>query len=154
MQKFINLAINQAKNSDAAHKHGSVLMCKNQMFTGYNHFSGCSTSPNMTIHAEEHAITNFLNWCKLRRYSDAYIRRKLKKSTLFTIRVKDDCIKYSPPCGTCVRLIEKYEIKHIIYSDQDVAKQTTHIVVKKARDLPKTQPSSGYRCLERLRALN
>ena len=150
MQSFIKLATNSAMNSDAAHKHGSVLICKNQTFTGYNHFSGNSHS-GITVHAEEHAILNFITWCKVRRYSDSYIRRKLKKSVLFTIRVKDDCIKHSSPCSTCVKMIQKYEIKHVIYSDQDEKKQTTIIITKKTRDLPCAEPSSGYRCLERMR---
>jgi len=150
MQTFISLAMDQAKHSNTMHKHGSVLMCKNQTFTGYNHFSGNSHS-GITIHAEEHAITNFITWCKIRQYSDSYIRRKLKRSVLLTIRVKDDCIKHSSPCGMCVKMIQKYEIKHVIYSDQDEIKQSTTIVVKKTRDLPTTEPSSGYRCLERMR---
>ena len=151
MESFLKIAINQARNSDAAHKHGSVLICKNQIFTGYNHFTGCSTT-SMTIHAEEHAITNFINWCRLRRCSDTYIRRKIRKSTLLTVRVKDESVKYSPPCGTCVKMIQKYEIKHVVYSEQQCETSSTiNISVKKTRDLPPTKPSSGYRRLERIR---
>lgn len=156
MQSFINLVISQAidcsKNSDAVQKHGSILVCKNQVFKGYNHFTGCSHQNGITIHAEEHAISNFIMWCKVRRYPDSYIRRKLKKSVLFTVRVKDDRIKHSPPCGSCYKLIEKYEIKHVIYSDHDDTNKTSSIVIKKARDLPQTPLSSGYRCLERVRS--
>ena len=152
MQSFINIAINQARNSDAVQKHGSVLICKNQIFTGFNHFNACSHQhSNITIHAEEHAISNFITWCKIRRYPDSYIRRKLKKSILFTVRVKDDRIKHSPPCSACYKLIEKYEIKHVVYSDHDDVKKTSSIVIKKTRDLPQTQLSSGHRCLQRTR---
>lgn len=145
MDAFISIAKNQARNSDATHKHGSVLICKNQVFTGYNHFTIGSFS-SLTVHAEEHAIANFINWCKLRCFSDTYIRRKLRKSTLLTVRVKDDRIKYSPPCNSCAKLIQKYEIKRVVYSDHN---ETQALSVKKPRDLPQTKPSSGYRQIAR-----
>jgi deoxycytidylate deaminase len=145
MESFIKIATEQSRHSDSHHKHGSVLICKNQVFTGYNHFAGCKTC--VTVHAEEHAINNFISWCRIRCYPDNYIRRKLKKSILFTIRVKDDCIKYSPPCRECIMLIKHYEIKHIIYSEQ--LDDKTSLVSKKVRDLNSARPSSGYRSKER-----
>lgn len=140
------MAIEQARKSDLSQKHGSILICNDQIFTGYNHFIGSRN--NITIHAEEHAIRRFLDWCRTKYFSDIYIRRKLKKAILITIRVKNDCIKCSAPCRDCIELIKRFEIKHIMYSDQDY-EQNTQLVEKKIRDV-KNRPSSGYRWRERL----
>ena len=154
MDTFLTVAMEQARKSTTSHKHGSVLFCKNQMFTGYSHYSdnaSVSGGACMTVHAEEHAINNFIKWCKRRGFSDSYMRRKLKNSTLFTVRVKDDRVKYSLPCSECVKLIQKHEIKQVVYSDQPLSTRPINIVSRKTRDLPDSGMSSGYRRIERMR---
>lgn len=145
MDELIQMAIEQARKSDLTQKHGSILVCNDQVFAGYNHFAGHRS--NFAIHAEEHVIRRYLEWCRTKYFSDNYIRRKLKKAVLITIRVKNDSIKCSAPCRDCIELIKRFEIKHIIYSDQD-NEQNPHLVSKKIRDV-QNRPSSGYRWRER-----
>ena len=152
MDRFIELASEQTMYSNSHHKHGSVLVLrKHQTFTGYNH--SISSKCSVTMHAEEHAINNFLDWCRIRRYSDSFIRRKLNRAVLVTIRMKNDTIKYSPPCHVCIELIKKYGIKKILYSatdlDEDRVDGVSYMMSKKARDIQEAYISSGYRSLSR-----
>jgi tRNA(Arg) A34 adenosine deaminase TadA len=138
MDKFVEMALNQALHSDSHHKHGSVLiLCKNMIFTGYNHTTNASGS--LTVHSEEHAINNFIEWCRLRRRTDCFIRRKLHNSIVVTVRVKNNLLKTSSPCKMCLNLIQKYGIKKVLYSDQN------QVVTKKTRDIHDPYISSGYR---------
>ena len=147
MEDFIiNLARKIAINSDLVQKHGSILICDGQIISGYNHFT-CSKNC-ITIHAEEDAIKNFIAFCRKKYYDDLYIRRKLRKALLITIRVKNDIIKSSAPCRDCIELIKSYGIRQIIYSDIDIT-DTTVLIKKKIRDI-KNRPSSGYRWRERI----
>ena len=154
MTKFITIAIKEAKNSELLQKHGSILICDEKIFSGYNHFTDHKNS--IAIHAEEHAIRRFISWCRTKYFSDSYIRRKLRKSLLITIRVKGDCIKCSAPCRDCIKLIKNYEIKQIIYSDNiydididnEELEYQCNLVNKKVRDI-QNRPSSGYRWRER-----
>jgi cytidine deaminase len=149
MDRFVDLALEQSLFSDTQHKHGSVLvLCKNQIFTGYNHYT--SSKYSVTIHSEEHAINNFIEWCRVRRCTSSFIRRKLNRSFLLTIRSKNNNIKYSPPCNRCIDLIKKYGIKKVLYSEMDGDTLESYMESKKVRDMqPSLHISSGYRYLER-----
>ena len=138
---FINLARKTAINSDLMQKHGSILSCDDQVITGENQFT-CSKNC-ITVHAEEDAINNFIAYCRKKYYDDLYIRRKLRKALLITIRIKKDIIKGSAPCRNCIELIKSYGIKQIIYSDIDTSYNTV-LIKKKIRDID-NRPSSGYR---------
>lgn len=140
MSKFIELASATARYSDAHHKHGTVLLCKNMIFTGFNHMIDAKYS--ITIHSEEHAINNFIQWCRVRRYSDNFIRRKLNRSEIITIRITNNNIKYSKPCNMCIELIKKYGIKKVLYIDTD---NEPCMVTKKTCDLQTLFMSSGCR---------
>jgi len=146
MDEYIKIAMEQSRKSDLLQKHGSVLICDNQIFTGYNHFANCKCSH--AIHAEEHVIKKFIEWCRTKYYTDTYIRKKLKKSLLITIRAKNDNIKSSAPCRECISMMNKYEIKYIVYSDCD-NDQNGILVSKKVRDI-QNRPSSGQRWREKL----
>jgi deoxycytidylate deaminase len=141
---FINLARKTAINSELLHKHGSILICDDQIITGYNHFT-CNKN-SITVHAEEDAINNFILYCRKKYYDDSYIRRRLRKALLITIRIKNNGIKCSAPCKNCIELIKFYGIKQIIYSDIG---ETNNIILikKKIRDV-ENRPSSGYRWRE------
>jgi deoxycytidylate deaminase len=142
MEDFlIDMARKSAINSELLHKHGSILICDDQIITGYNHFA-CNKNC-ITVHAEEDAINNFIKYCRKKYYCDLYIRKKLRKGLLITIRVKNDCIKCSAPCKNCIELIKFYGIKDIIYSDIDTKENIT-LIKKKIRDV-ENRHSSGYR---------
>jgi deoxycytidylate deaminase len=152
LSKEIEIAKENAIKSDLLQKHGSVLICNGQIFTGYNHFTPGKNY--ITIHAEEDAIGKFINMCRKKYWADTYIRKKLKKATLITIRVKNDEIKCSAPCHNCIQMIRNYEIKHIIYSN-NVDKENSlenNVVIqkKKVRDI-ENRPSSGYRWRDKLK---
>ena len=88
---FVNLARKIAINSELSQKHGSLLICDDQIFTGYNHFL-CKKNC-VAIHAEEDAINNYITLCRKKYFDDAYIRRRLRRALLITVRVKNDVIK-------------------------------------------------------------
>jgi deoxycytidylate deaminase len=142
---LIDIARKVAFNSDLVQKHGSILIVDNQYYTGYNHF--CNGKNNITIHAEEDAINNYIACCRKKYFDDSYIRRRLHKALLITIRVKKDSIKCSAPCRNCIELIKNYGIKQIIYSERD-DEDNTFYIKKKSRDL-ENRPSSGFRWRER-----
>ena len=147
MEDFIiNLARKSAEKSDLVQKHGSIIICDGQIVSGYNHFI-CNKN-YIAVHAEEDAINNFIAYCRKKYYDDMYIRRKLRKALLITIRVKNDIIKSSAPCRDCIELIKSYGIRQIIYSDMDIT-DTTVLIKKKIRDI-NNRPSSGYRWRERI----
>jgi deoxycytidylate deaminase len=143
---IIKLACKSAINSELIQKHGSILICDDQSFTGYNHFS-CGKK-YIPIHAEEDAINNFLIFCRQKYYDDGFIRRKLRKALLITVRVKNHNIRCSAPCRNCIELIKSYGIREIIYSELD-SNENTILIKKKIRDV-ENRPSSGYRWRERL----
>lgn len=148
LSKEIKIAKENAIKSDLLQKHGSVLICNGQIFTGYNHFTFGKNF--ITVHAEEDAICKFINMCRQKYWPDTYIRKKLKKATLITIRVKNDEIKCSAPCSNCLQMIRNYEIKHIIYSNNVEQENCCVIQKKKVRDI-ENRPSSGYRWRDKLK---
>ena len=142
---LVNIALKTAVNSELVQKHASILIVDDCIFTGYNHFGSGKNS--LTVHAEEDAINNYLIWCRKKYYDDSYIRRKLRKALLITIRVKKGNIKCSAPCRNCIELIKDYGIRQIVYSEMDKNSNTFYIQ-KKSRDLS-NRPSSGSRWMER-----
>lgn len=140
-----NYAMESAKYSDLLQKHGSVFICDGEIITGYNHFD-CSNKKNcVSIHAEEDAINNFIITYRLRGYNDRYIRKKLKRSILLTIRIKGDALRLSAPCDNCLSLIKFYGIKQIIFSINDQQK----FCKLKTNNISSNRPSSGHRWLSR-----
>ena len=145
---FIKLARKSAVNSELLQKHGSILICDEQTFTGYNHFV-CGRNC-VAVHAEEDAINNFIAFCRKKYYDDASIRRKLKRSLLITIRVKNNNIRCSAPCRNCIETIRSYGIRQIIYSNNDNSGNINTVFTKKKTRDVENRPSSGYRWRERL----
>lgn len=138
---LLELAKKAAINSELVQKHASILITDDMVITGYNHFASGRNS--ITVHAEEDAINNFIAWCRKKYFDDSYIRRRLRRALLITIRVKKGIIKCSAPCLNCIELIKGYGIRQIIYSEIDENDNTLY-VQKKSRDLS-NRPSSGYR---------
>lgn len=150
LDQYIDIARKIAKNSDLMQKHGSILICDDQIITGYNHFVNSKNTNGLTIHAEEDAINNFIVYCRKKYYDDTYIRRKLKKALLITIRVRNDNIQTSAPCRDCIEYIKTHGIKQIIYSDMGDEDKTI-LIKKKIRDV-ENRPSAGYRWKDRMLA--
>ena len=169
-EDLIDLACKCAINSELLQKHGSVLVCASNIFTGYNHFKYSIHSKQsklcIPIHAEEDAINNFILYCRKKHFNDLYIRKLLNKSILIIIRVKNEQLKTSTPCFHCIKMIKYYGIKTIIYSDTSNTSNTsnTHnndidntqnsefintnnniLIKKKIRDINNNWESSGNR---------
>jgi len=145
---FIDLARKSAINSELLQKHGSILICDELIFTGYNHF--VSGKNCVAVHAEEDAINNFMAFCRKKYYDDAFIRRKLRRSLLITIRIKNNNIRCSAPCRNCIETIRSYGIRQIIYSNNDNSGNINTVFTKKKTRDVENRPSSGYRWRERL----
>ncbi len=129
-EDLIDLACKCAINSELLQKHGSVLVCASNIFTGYNHFKYSIHSKQsklcIPIHAEEDAINNFILYCRKKHFNDLYIRKLLNKSILIIIRVKNEQLKTSTPCFHCIKMIKHYGIKTIIYSDTSNTSNTSN----------------------------
>lgn len=119
-QKYLDEAINYAKNSNLSHKHGCVIVYGDEIISrGYN--KKCSSLKNYSIHAEIDAI-NRLN----KKYKTKKI---LSKCSLYVIRIRNgfnfsdddthDCLKMSKPCMNCASKINKIGIKNVYYSVDD-----------------------------------
>lgn len=146
MNNLVKLATCSACCSTALHKHGCVLICNGQTFTGFNHHQ-TSRINAATIHAEEHALNNCINWFRRRCYTDSYIRRKLRQATIFTIRVHNGAIKHSDPCAACVVLIRRYCIKNVSFSNL-TDDGTVGFIDTKPRFLTEMRASSGNRWIQ------
>jgi len=140
-EELVNLAKKAAIYSDLKQQHASILIDDDMIITGYNHF--CSGKTTITVHAEEDAINNFITLCRKKYFDDAYIRRRLRRALLITVRVKNGIIKCSAPCQNCIEIIKSYGIRQIIYSDND-ENENIHYIKRKSRDLA-NRPSSGFR---------
>lgn len=144
--ELVNIAKKMAIYSELNQQHASILIVDKMVITGYNHFN--SGKKIITVHAEEDAINNFIILCRKKYFDDAYIRRKLRRALLITIRVKNGIIKCSAPCQNCIEIIKSYGIRQIIYSDSD-ENANTYYIQRKSRDLS-NRPSSGFRWRERV----
>jgi hypothetical protein len=142
-----------AQYSELTQKHGSIFICDDMVITGYNHYEVCKKKPCVSIHAEEDAINNFIiKHHQMKGYDDNYIRRKLRKSVLLTVRVKNNNLRMSAPCRDCLALIKFYGIKQIIFSIDEKDK----VLSLKTKDMAYNRPSSGQRWLSttKLSAIN
>ena len=140
-EELVLLAKKAAIYSDLKQQHASILIVDDMIITGYNHFSNSKST--ITVHAEEDAINNFITLCRKKYFDDAYIRRRLRRALLITVRVKNNIIKCSAPCNNCIEIIKSYGIRQIIYSDCD-EQANTYYIQRKSRDLT-NRPSSGFR---------
>ena len=145
-EELVTLAKKAAIYSELKQQHASILIADDMIITGYNHF--CGGKATITVHAEEDAINNFITLCRKKYFDDAYIRRRLRRALLITVRVKNNIIKCSAPCQNCIEMIKSYGIRQIIYSDSD-ENANTYYIQRKSRDLS-NRPSSGFRWRERL----
>lgn len=115
-QNFIEIAKECAIKSDMVHKHGCVIVYKNEVIScGYNYRIDMN---HYSIHAELDAIHKVKNKNKI-----------LPKCVLYVVRIdnnhcnKIDCsnniqstLKSSKPCKNCEDEIKKYNIKMVYYS--------------------------------------
>jgi len=113
MQQYFISALTQAKLSPMKMQHGAVIIKDNKIIgKGYNKYFNCSTDEEIfSIHAEVSAI------------QDAKSKNKnnLSNTTMIVIRYKhkkdgSEEISYSMPCKHCKKIIEKYNIRTIMYS--------------------------------------
>lgn len=144
-EELVNIAKKAAIYSDLKQQHASILIADDMIITGYNHFEGSNinSKTSITVHAEEDAINNFITLCRNKHFDDAYIRRRLRRALLITMRVKNGIIKCSAPCENCIKIIKSYGIRQIIYSYSD-ENANTYYIQRKSRDLS-NRPSSGFR---------
>lgn len=47
------------------------------------------------------------------------MKKKLKKVTICVVRISNDILKDSTPCEDCRNIIQKFNVKKIIYSDKN-----------------------------------
>jgi deoxycytidylate deaminase len=104
-KKFLALAMKMAEQSECPFRHGSVLVKGGRVLSvGFNKPQNLSTIPlhKYTIHAEEDAI----NKASLTRGATLYVARINKRGKAML----------SMPCKACMAVLEKNEIKLVVYT--------------------------------------
>jgi deoxycytidylate deaminase len=104
-QHYMDQASKVALLSPMQHKHGCVIVDRNKITgKGFNKYSEISSK-----HAEKCAITSAMGG-----------KSSLESSTMYVVRIAPttygNVFKYSKPCETCQRLIDKTKIKKVYYS--------------------------------------
>ena len=117
----ISKMCNSAKRSEMRQKHCAMFLGTD--IIAYNRHDNFGSIKG-TIHAEAAAIQNFIYSHQKRGYDYDYIRRKLKKQTLFVMRINNDATtfdenpcRYSMPCTDCIKILNYYEIKKVIITN-------------------------------------
>jgi len=106
---FLIKAAEIAKNSTMQHKHGAVIVYKNNIIaSGFNYYCDYMNS-NYSIHAEVSAISKVFYNKKLLELCDIYIVR-------IAPIIYNNCLKNSKPCKSCTNFIKKYNLRNIYYS--------------------------------------
>lgn len=106
---FLSKAAEIALKSNMLHKHGAVIVYRNEIIaSGFNELCDYMNS-NYSIHAEVSAISKLFHNKKILELCDIYIVRVA--SSRF-----DNCLKNSKPCKNCTNFINKYNLRNIYYS--------------------------------------
>jgi deoxycytidylate deaminase len=114
LDKFVNLAIDQAKLGDHKHRCGAIIFKGDRIIsTGHNSIlkSVRKLHPKFyhwpgSIHAEVAAIS--------------HARRNLKGMDILVVRInRVDKLMYAKPCVNCMKYIEYVGIDKVYYSTND-----------------------------------
>ena len=107
--KFLLMAAEVAEKSTMLHKHGAVVVYKNNILsTGFNYMCD-HMNDNFSIHAEVAAISKLFHQKQIFEECDIYVVRIA--SSAF-----DNCLKNSKPCRSCTTFINKYHLRNTYFS--------------------------------------
>lgn len=109
---FLNEAKNEAKKSILNHKHGCIIVFRNEIITrGYNKVINFNNKYK-SIHAEMDALTKLSN---ITKFNNKNIR---KNCILYVVRIQNGSndLKMSKPCINCTNNIIKNNIGLTYYS--------------------------------------
>lgn len=111
LQTATKIAIKTAKESTLTHRIGAILYDRSNYCTACNRsFSECivnSRTNQYSDHAESRVITKSIHY-----------NIDFKHSTLVVVRVnRKGRLMLSRPCPSCTKLIEKFEIPRVYYSN-------------------------------------
>ena len=113
---YVALACEQANKSNALYKHGCIAILNGKIIArGFNHArTRCRYNiidNPCSCHAEMDVLKKCLKILSL---------KQLKKVTLCVVRMSTGGhVVSSVPCYFCTKQIKKYNIKKIIYSDEN-----------------------------------
>ena len=133
-----------ARRSEMRQKHCAMFLGTD--IIGYNRHDNMGSIKG-TIHAEAAAIQNFIYTHQKKGYDADYIRRKLKKQTLFVMRINNDAetfdsnpCRYSMPCTDCIKILHYYGIKKIV-----ITTDSGSVEFMRSKELGEGVMSSGRR---------
>lgn len=116
-EKYVNhveQAMEEAKKSPMAQKHGCVIVHKNKLVSA-GHNTVAERFGAYSVHAEVNALL------KARKILN---KGELKQCKLFVVRIgsdgMDNPLKYSKPCKICRDFIDRAGIKLVFYSTSDI----------------------------------
>lgn len=114
-----NIARDEADKSPCLHKHGAVISKGKHIFTsGHNtYFRNSFMSYNCEdycIHAEMAAANSFINI-----FQRTNPKLKIKKYTIWCVRISKDGFINSSPCIICLERLKKIGFGKIGFSDSD-----------------------------------
>jgi tRNA(Arg) A34 adenosine deaminase TadA len=123
MESVFSLCLNEASKSNLLFRHGCIatyggkIMCK-----------GCNTTTSSTdnfirnsctCHAEINVLRRMFQKYQ-RQYKEEKIRKIFRKTTLYISRLTNaGNSQNSAPCVDCLSMIQKFEIKRIIFYNGD-----------------------------------
>lgn len=116
-EDYADKAIDQAKQSEARHKHGAIILNRQGHVIAY--------SPNMekTSPVQAHYARKARQPHRINLHAEirALIRcRHEEPHTLIVCRIdKKGNLKNSKPCPVCLAAIEDMEVENVFYSTQD-----------------------------------
>lgn len=147
--RIIDIAMEQASQSDMFYKHGAVLTKSSKILSkGYNnprsHFMHIN---NTCLHAEMSVI---LSYCSNILHINIDIRRKtimvpqLKKCILWIVRIsKNNKLTESKPCSDCLSFIKRIGIKKIVYTNYN-----GEIIINKTDNIISTHLSHAQKSIK------
>jgi deoxycytidylate deaminase len=118
-RKYIESAIEKAKQSPMNHKHGAVIIYRGKIIaSGYNYLQQNKTY-SYSIHAEVAAIKDFNKKFK----KNINKQQILNESVLYVGRVGRESMdfptKMSKPCKNCQKSMDKVGLKTVFWTTDD-----------------------------------
>ena len=117
-QQIFNSSLKIAEKSDIMFQHGCVATCGGKIIArGYNTYKNYTKRDNFlkntcTCHAEVNVLRQIYHRSK-KRNND----RKMRRVVLYISRAgtKDNHVNNSAPCHRCMEVINKLNVKQIIF---------------------------------------
>ncbi len=126
MFKLMSDAYSCALESPCLHRHGAIGTINGKIIgKGYNHYyvpnNGLfECKEGHSCHAEIDLLYRICKKYKITKISDINKNKIIKKLKIYIIRISNgNNVMNSAPCFHCTKVLKKFNVKEIIYSNDD-----------------------------------